>query len=95
MMPIELINASIVFQHLMNNDFHEYLDDFMVCSINNILIFFKNMEDHEYHVCLVLEKLKEVKLYTKYEFNEFHETISGGILKLHIFGDGISMNFCS
>jgi hypothetical protein len=39
MMPIEFINALIVFQHLMNNDFHKYLDDFMVCSINNILIF--------------------------------------------------------
>jgi hypothetical protein len=33
------------------------------------------MEDHEQHVCLVLDKLKEVKLYTKHEFSEFHETI--------------------
>jgi hypothetical protein len=41
------------------------------------------MEDHEQHVCLVLDKLKEVKLYTKHEFSEFHETIWGGILRLH------------
>jgi hypothetical protein len=37
--------------------FHEYLNDFMVYYIDNILIFSKNMEDHEHHVHLVLEKL--------------------------------------
>jgi hypothetical protein len=29
-MPFGLINALIVFQHLMNDVFHEYLDDFVV-----------------------------------------------------------------
>jgi hypothetical protein len=56
MMPFGLINALFIFQHLMNNVFHEYLDDFVVYSINNILIFSKNMEDHERRVCIVLEK---------------------------------------
>jgi hypothetical protein len=41
----------------MNNVFREYLDNFVVCYINDILIFWKKMEDHEHHVCLVLEKL--------------------------------------
>jgi len=31
------------------------------------------MEDHEHHVCLVLEKLREVGLYTKLEKFEFHQ----------------------
>jgi hypothetical protein len=56
----------------MNNVFHEYLDDFVVYSINNILIFSKNMEDHERRVCIVLEKFWEVGLYTKLEKCEFH-----------------------
>ncbi len=56
-MPFGLTNLPIVFQHLMNNVFHEYLDDFMVYYINDIFIFSKNMEDNECHVCLVLEKL--------------------------------------
>jgi hypothetical protein len=51
----------------MNDVFHEYLDDFMVCYINDIFIFLKNMEDHECHVHMVLEKLQKVRFYTKLE----------------------------
>jgi hypothetical protein len=55
MMPFDLINTLVVFQHLINDVFHEYV----VCCINNIFIFSKNMEDHEHHVCLVFEKFLE------------------------------------
>jgi hypothetical protein len=61
-MSFGLTNTPIVFLHLMNNVFHEYLDDFMVCYINDILISSKNMEDDEQHVRLILEKLQEVGL---------------------------------
>jgi len=56
-MPFGLTNVLIIFQHLMNDVFYEYLDDFVVYYINDIVIFSKNMEDHEHHVHLVLEKL--------------------------------------
>jgi hypothetical protein len=56
-MPFGLTNVLVIFQHLMNNVFHEYLDDFMVCYIDDIFIFSKNMENFECHVCLVLGKL--------------------------------------
>jgi hypothetical protein len=49
-MPIGLTNALTIFQHLMNNVFHEYLDDFMVYYIDDIFIFSKNMENREHHV---------------------------------------------
>jgi hypothetical protein len=52
--------------------FYEYLDDFMVCYINHIFNFSKNMEDDEWYVCLVLNKLKEVELYTKLKKCGFH-----------------------
>ncbi len=71
-MPFDLINAPVIFQHLMNNVLHEYLDDFMVYYIDDILIFSKKMEDHEHHVCLVLEKLQEVGLYAKLERCELY-----------------------
>jgi hypothetical protein len=73
-MPFGLINALFVFQHLMNDVFHEYLDDFMVCYIDDIFIFSMNMEDHECHVHLVLEKLQEVGFYAKLEKCEFHQS---------------------
>jgi hypothetical protein len=57
----------------MKDVFHEYLDDFMVCHIDDILIFSKNMEDHECHIHLVLEKFAEVGFYTKLEKCEFHQ----------------------
>jgi hypothetical protein len=72
-MPFGLTNVLVVFQHLMNDVFHGYLDDFMVCYIDDILIFSKNMEDHERHVRLVLEKLWEVGLYAKLEKCEFYQ----------------------
>jgi hypothetical protein len=71
-MPFGLTNAHVIFQHLMNDVFCEYLDDFVVYYIDDILIFLKNMEDHEHHVCLVLEKIQEVRLYAKLEKCEFH-----------------------
>jgi hypothetical protein len=46
-------NALNVFQHFMNDIFHEYLDYFMVCSINDIVIFSNNMKEDEWHVQLV------------------------------------------
>jgi hypothetical protein len=47
-MPFGLINAPIVFQHLMNDVFYEYFDDFMVCYIDDIPFFprtWRNIND--------------------------------------------------
>jgi hypothetical protein len=85
-MPFGFTNAPIVFQHLMNNVFCEYLDDFMIYYINNIFIFSKNMEDHERHVFLVFKKLRKVRFYTKLGKCEFHQS------KVHILGYITSRN---
>ncbi len=90
-MPFGLTNMLIIFQHLMNDVFREYMDDFMVCYINDILIFSKNMEDHKRHVHLVLEKLQEVGLYTNLDKCEFHQS-KVELLGYVIFGDGICMD---
>jgi hypothetical protein len=73
-MPFGLTNALVVFQHLMNDVFHEYLDDFVVSYINDIPIFSKNMEEYEHHVHLVLENFLKIELYAKLEECEFHQS---------------------
>jgi hypothetical protein len=73
-MPFGLTNAPAVFQHMMNDIFREHLDDFVVIYLDDILIFSKNKEEHEGHVRLVLEKLRERGLYAKLEKCLFHQT---------------------
>jgi hypothetical protein len=67
----------------MNDVFLEYLNNIVVYYIDGILIFSKNMEDHECHLRLVLKKLWEVGLYAKLEKCEFHQSkvkLSGYII---------------
>ncbi len=49
MMPFSLTNAPTIFQHLMDDVFHEFLDDFVVCCIDDIFIFSKDLKEHEQH----------------------------------------------
>jgi hypothetical protein len=49
----------------MNKVFMEYLDKFVVVFIDDILVFSKNEEEHAEHLRLVLQKLREHKLYAK------------------------------
>jgi hypothetical protein len=57
--------------NLMNKVFMEYLDKFVVVFIVNILIYSKNDSDHEEHMRLVLQKLRDNQLYAKFSKCEF------------------------
>jgi hypothetical protein len=57
----------------MNDIFREFLDDFVVCYLNDILIFSKNEKDHEKHVRMVLLKLHNAGLYAKLDKCVFHQ----------------------
>jgi hypothetical protein len=49
----------------------EFLDNFVVVFIDNILIYSKSNEEHESHLRAILEKLREHKLYAKFGKCEF------------------------
>ncbi|KAL5573844.1 hypothetical protein UlMin_023441 [Ulmus minor] len=55
----------------MNTVFKEFLDKFVVIFIDDILIYSKTREDHEAHLELVLQRLKEHQLYAKFQKCEF------------------------
>jgi hypothetical protein len=70
-MSFRLTNAPAYFMYLMNKVFMKYLDKFVVVFINDILIFSKNEEEHDEHLHLVLQKLRENQLYAKLNRCEF------------------------
>ncbi|GJR92829.1 putative reverse transcriptase domain-containing protein [Tanacetum coccineum] len=70
-MPFGLTNAPAVFMNLMNRIFHEYLDKFVIVFIDDILVYSKSEEEHEQHLRIVLEILRQKKLYAKFLKCEF------------------------
>ena len=70
-MSFGLTNAPAYFMYLMNKVFMEYLDKFVVVFIDDILVFSKTEEEHEQHLRMVLDKLREHQLYAKFSKCEF------------------------
>jgi hypothetical protein len=66
-----LTNAPPYFMYLMNKVFMEYLDKFVVVFIDDILVYSRSEEEHEEHLHLVLQKLRDHKLYAKLSKCEF------------------------
>ncbi|KAJ6829085.1 uncharacterized protein M6B38_359765 [Iris pallida] len=70
-MPFGLTNAPAIFMDLMNRVFYQYLDKFVIVFIDDILIYSKSEEEHEKHLRIVLQTLREEKLYAKLSKCEF------------------------
>jgi hypothetical protein len=73
-MPFGLTNALATFCTLMNDIFWEWLDDFVVVYIDNILIYSGSLEEYAKHLRKVFQRLRENKLYVKVEKCEFGVT---------------------
>ncbi|WVZ84539.1 hypothetical protein U9M48_031565 [Paspalum notatum var. saurae] len=88
-MSFGLTNAPAYFMQLMNSVFMDYLDKFVVVFIDDIQIYSKTEAEHEEHLRLVLQRLREYKLYAKFSKCEFwidevrflgHVVSKGGIV---------------
>jgi hypothetical protein len=68
----------------MNNVLCKFLDNFVLVFIDDILIYSKNREDHEEHLKLVLQVLREHNLYAKFSKCDFFQK------QVHYLGHVIS-----
>jgi hypothetical protein len=64
-MSFGLTNAPAYFMYLMNSVFMPELDKFVVVFIDDILVYSKNEEEHAGHLHVVLQHLREHRLYAK------------------------------
>ena len=70
-MPFGLTNASTAFMDLMNRVFRPYLDKFVVVFIDGILVYSKDVHEHEHHLRIALQTLRENQLFANLSKCEF------------------------
>jgi hypothetical protein len=75
----------------MNGVFREYLYKFVIVFLDDILVYSKSKKEHEYNLRMVLQVLREHRLYTKLSKCSFYQK------KINYFGhiiskDGIVMD---
>jgi len=70
-MLFELKNTPATFQRLINNTLREYLNDFAITYLDDILIYSDDLEIHRSHVHKVLKKLNKRTLYVKKSKSKF------------------------
>jgi hypothetical protein len=70
-MSFGLMNTPAHFMYLMNSVFMPELDQFVVVFVDDILVYSKSMEEHEEHLRIVLQRLREHHLYAKFSKCEF------------------------
>ena len=70
-MPFGLTNAPATFQTAMNALFYDWLDDFIIVYLDDILIYSDSLEQHHDHVHRVLQRLCDNKWYCKLKKCDF------------------------
>ena len=88
-MPFGLTNTPAAFMDLMHRVFQPFLDQFVVVFVDDILIYSPSEEEHEDHLRVVLQLLRDHQLYTKFNKCEFwltearflgHIVLASGVL---------------
>jgi hypothetical protein len=63
--PFGVSNAPIIFMFPMNGVFKKYLDKFVIVFLDDVLIYSRMEDEHEKHIRMVLQVLREQYLYAK------------------------------
>jgi hypothetical protein len=75
----------------MNDTLMNYLDEFVVAYLNDIIIYSNNKKEHVQHVRKLLQRLRETNIQADVNKCEFH-IIETKFLKMIIDRDEIKMN---
>ena len=89
-LPFGLTSAPATFMNLMNDIFQDLLDVCVIVFLDDIMIYSKNMSDHKNHLQMVLQRLRDHKLFgkmAKCEFGKAKMEFLGHIVN----GNGISV----
>ena len=62
-MPFGLTNAPATFMMLMNDILQPFMGQFVVDFIDDVLVYSKNIIEHESHLRSVFQQLREIGLY--------------------------------
>jgi hypothetical protein len=89
--PFGLSNRPAVFMCLMNGVFRDYLDKFVIVFPDDIMVYSKLEEEHEQHLRMVFQVLRENQLYAKLRKCSFYQE------QIHYLGhiilkDGIAVD---
>ena len=63
--PFGVTNAPAQFMNLMNDLLQDYLDEFILVFLDDILVYSRSMEEHAEHLRKLLQCLWEQRLYAK------------------------------
>ena len=94
-LPLGPFNAPSTFHRLMNSAMGEYIDDFVLVYLDDILVLSTTEHAHEHHLRLVFQKLREHKLQAKLkcEFSKPHLKYLGYIVgsgEVHVDQDRVA-----
>ena len=73
-MPFGLTNAPSTFQTAMHALFHDWLDEFVIVYLDDILVYSPTQEEHTRQVLRVLQRLNDNQWYCKLKKCEFAQT---------------------
>ena len=92
MLSFKLINDSASFQQYMNDILWNFLNDFCQAYLNDILIYSKTQQEHQQHVKMILNHLREADLQVDIQKCEFNveKTV---FLKVIVSEQSLCMNF--
>jgi hypothetical protein len=90
-LSFDLTDDLVTFQQFVNDNFLDFLDEFLVIYLNDLIIYSDNLQNHQKHVKKVLQRLREIDLQANINKCEFH-VFETKFLNLIVERDEVRMN---